>query len=133
MRTWILAALAAVTVSPAFAGDTTKQSSQPSAAAAETPAAETPSAGLMVIHHRVADYARWRPVYDAHKTMRDAAGLDYCEVRQPIGDASDVFVACNMTDVDKAKALAASNDLKDTMTKAGVQGQPVIYYLSPPK
>ncbi|MGQ0741411.1 MAG: hypothetical protein ACT4OG_03830 [Alphaproteobacteria bacterium] len=128
MRISILAAAAAAfLVSPALASEAGKESPQ------TAPAAEMPSAGLMVIHHRVADYAKWRPVYDAHKAMRDTAGLDYCEVRQPVGDATDVFVACNMTDVDKAKAFAASKDLKEAMKDAGVMGTPEIHYLSPPK
>lgn len=136
MRLLILAAAAALIVSPAYAsGGTGTGKGSPESTTTSTMSAATtaPSVGLMVIHHKVADYAKWRPAYDAHKPMRDAAGLTFCEVRQPIGDASDVFVACNMTDVAKAKAFAASQDLKDAMAKAGVMGTPEIHFLSLPK
>jgi hypothetical protein len=30
---------------------------------------------LMVIHHKVRDYAAWRPAYDAHEPSRAGAGI----------------------------------------------------------
>jgi hypothetical protein len=85
---------------------------------------------LMVIHQHVADYAKWRPVYDAHGAARVGAGLSNCSVRQTTDDANDVFVACNMADVAKAKAFAGSASLADAMKNAGVIGKPDIYFLT---
>ena len=86
---------------------------------------------LLVIHTMVADYAKWRPVYDAHQPARDAAGLTQCMVRSTTDNPNDVFVACQMTDVAKAKAFTASKSLADAMRKAGVVGKPVFYFLGP--
>ena len=88
---------------------------------------------LFVIHHTVADYAKWRPGYDAHKSVRDAAGLSNCEVRTAIGHPNDVSIACEMTDLAKAKAFTKSKSLADAMKKAGVVGKPDFYFLSPAK
>lgn len=52
--------------------------------------------GMMMIHPRVADYAKWRPVYDANESNREAAGLTNCQVHQSMNNANDVVVARDM-------------------------------------
>jgi hypothetical protein len=88
---------------------------------------------LLVIHQMVADYAKWRPVYDAHQSVRDDAGLTDCQVRSTTDNPNDVFVACEMADVAKAKAFTASKSLADAMKSAGVVGKPDFYFLGPPR
>ena len=84
---------------------------------------------LLVIHQMVADYAKWRPVYDAHQSARDEAGLTNCHVRSTTANPNDVFVACEMADPAKAKAFTASKSLADAMKTAGVVGKPDFYLL----
>ena len=43
---------------------------------------------------------------------------------------NDIFLLFEAADVAKAKAFAASADLKEKMTSAGVIGQPDIFVLS---
>jgi len=43
-------------------------------------------------------------------------------------DSNTVMVALKMDDVSKAKAMAASPDLKEKMKQGGVTGVPTIYY-----
>jgi hypothetical protein len=93
--------------------------------------AEPVSRPLFVIHHTVADYAKWRPGYDAHKSVRDAAGLTNCEVRSAADNPNEVFIACEMASLAKAKAFTTSKSLADAMRKSGVVGKPVFYFLSP--
>jgi hypothetical protein len=93
--------------------------------------AATAGPPLLVIHQRVADYAKWRPLYDAHQSARDAAGLTNCHVRSTTSNANDVFVACEMADLAKAKAFTASKSLADAMKKAGVVGKPSFDFLGP--
>jgi hypothetical protein len=88
-------------------------------------------AGLIVIRQTVADYAKWRPVYDKHKPARDDAGLSDCTVRSSVDNPNDVFVACTMADVAKAKAFAGSKSLSDAMMAAGVVGKPDINFIGP--
>ena len=91
-----------------------------------TPAVAAPGmmamSGMMMIHNRVADYGKWRPVYDADQSNREAAGLTNCQVHQSMENANDVLIACDMADMNKAKAFASSTTLRDTMKKAGVMG-----------
>lgn len=89
--------------------------------------------GTMMIHHKVADYAKWRVFYDADQVNRTAAGLTSCKVQSSMDDASDVLIFCNMADVAKARSFASSKPLADTMSKAGVIGKPEIVFLTSPK
>lgn len=94
--------------------------------------AATPAkpAGLFVISHKVADFAKWYPVYEADKPARDAAGLTDCKARQSLDDATQVVITCAMSDAAKAKAFVASPKLKEKMTAAGVVGAPTFWYLN---
>jgi hypothetical protein len=93
----------------------------------------TPSSGptsIMTIKHKVANYAKWKPFYDAHDSARQANGLHNYIIARGTEDSNMVLIALRMDDVDKAKAFAALPDLKSTMKKAGVTGPPSFDYLT---
>ena len=90
-------------------------------------------AGMLIIHHRVADYAKWRVVYDADQANRTAAGLSNCHVHRSMDNANDVVIGCSMADVAKARNFASSKALAETMTKAGVLDKPQMLFLTPPQ
>ena len=80
----VAAAAAALLISPVFAasGTGTGKGSPAAAPAPVTSAAPAPAAamampmpGEMVGHTKVADYAKWRPIFDADDANRQAAGL----------------------------------------------------------
>jgi hypothetical protein len=119
----VLAAAAAFLVSPAWASGDTGTGKGTAAAPAEA-SPDRHASGMMTIHHKVANYDKWRPAFDEHKPMRDAAGLTDCHVRQEISDGNDVYVGCKMA--DEAKEFAASKDLKSAMKKAGSRASPTF-------
>jgi len=86
--------------------------------------------GLFVISHKVADFAKWYPIYEADKPARDAAGLSDCKARQSLDDATQVVITCQMSDASKAKAFVSRPELKAKMTAAGVVGAPAFWYLN---
>lgn len=90
-------------------------------------------AGTMIIHHQVADYAKWRVAYDADQTNRTKAGLTNCRVQRSMDNANDVMISCNMADITRARAFTSSKALMDTMSAAGVVGKPQFLFLSPPQ
>ena len=96
-------------------------------------AAKTMSGGMFIIHHAVADYAKWRVAYDADQPNRVAAGLANCQVHRSLDDANDIVIACGMSDLAKARTFASSKPLADTMAKAGVVGKPQFLFLAPPQ
>lgn len=112
------------------AGDTGIGKGSPAPAKVASTAA--PVSGMMMVHHRVADYAKWRPVFDGHKSMQQAAGLTNPHVWCGKND-NDVYITFDMADEAKAQEFANSKDLRETMKKAGVEGRPTITYLTPAK
>ena len=71
------------------------------------------AAGLMVVHHEVANYAMWRPAFDADVPNQLAAGLTNGHVYQSADDPNNVTIIFDMADVAKAKAFATSDALKE--------------------
>jgi len=84
---------------------------------------------LMVIHHKVRDYAVWRPAYDAHESNRAGAGITNGRVYRKAEDPNDLVILLDATEVAKARAWASSEDLKTVMQKAGVLGVPAIHFI----
>ena len=84
---------------------------------------------VMTITHKVANYAKWKPAYESHDSARLAQGLHNYVIARGIEDSNMVMVALKMEDVDKAKALAASQGMKDRMKNGGVTGPVAIDYL----
>ena len=96
-------------------------------------AAGVAQAGMFVIHHKVADYAKWRTAFDGDKTNQEAAGLTNPHVYQDVGSANTITITFDMADAAKAKAFGASKELKATMGKAGVKGKPELFFLDTAK
>lgn len=84
---------------------------------------------LMIVRHKVADYSKWKSGYDSHDSSRLASGLHSYVVARGTEDSNVVLIAVKMDDVEKAKAFAASKDLKDKMKNLGVAGAPVIDFI----
>ena len=89
-------------------------------------------ASELLIQHKVADYPKWRQVFDAQKSKQLEAGLTNPRVFFTDGDTKNVSILFDASDDAKAKAFTESQDLKTTMQAAGVQGKPVMHILSTP-
>jgi hypothetical protein len=83
----------------------------------------------MFIKHKVANYAKWKPLYDADSSNRLANGLHDHIVARGDEDANTVMVIFYMDDATKAKTMTADPKLKEVMQKAGVVGAPEIDYI----
>ena len=86
-------------------------------------------ANLMLVTHKVANYAKWLVAYEANDSLRVANGLHSYVIARGLNDSNTVMVANKMDDAAKAKEFAASPALKDAMQKAGVISAPTISYL----
>jgi hypothetical protein len=83
----------------------------------------------IVVRHKVKDFAAWKRAFDAHAQVRLAAGLSNARLFCSADDANEVFVVLDATDFGKAKAFAASADVKEAMANAGVVDNPDVYFL----
>ncbi len=89
------------------------------------PAMPEKPGNFLLIRHKVANYAKWKMAYDTHDSIRLANGLTNFVLGRGMGaDSNTVLVALKMADVTKAKAMAASPELKARMQKGGVLGVP---------
>jgi hypothetical protein len=80
------------------------------------------------IRHRVRDYGTWRAVYDGVGDMQRQGGVRAEAVFQAPNDANDVIVTHDFDDVAAAEAFFAAPELRDAMTRAGVEGEPTVWF-----
>lgn len=83
------------------------------------------------VRHRVADYEAWRRVYDDFEPQRGPLGVTGHAVYRAVGDGNDVTVTHDFDDAEAARAFADSDQLKEAMQQAGVQGPPDIWFTEP--
>lgn len=98
---------------------------------AMTPEPATPAkpANVLIIKHKVANFAKWKPEYEAHDSVRRSYGLTNYVLGRGTADSNMVVVILKMDDVNKAKELTGSAGMKERMQKAGVIGKPTFDYL----
>jgi cysteinyl-tRNA synthetase len=83
----------------------------------------------ILIRHKVADFAKWKAVYDAHGSARADAGLKEERLLRNIDNPSEVVLLFSASDLNKAKQFATSDDLRQRMQQAGVNDKPDIWFL----
>ena len=83
---------------------------------------------MMVITHKVSDFAKWKSAYDEHDSARLANGIHNYVIARGIQDSNMVMVALKIDDLAKAKAFAKDPGLKKAMQKGGVTGTPSISF-----
>ena len=82
-----------------------------------------------VVLHRVKDYDAWRQVYDGFADIQRQGGVVAEEVLRSLDDPNDVLVTHDFDDEASAKAFFASGELHDTMSRAGVDGEPRLIWM----
>ena len=81
---------------------------------------------MVVVTHKVANYTKWLPAYDAHDSARLANGVHSYVIGRGFLDSNMVMVVMKIDDTAKAKAMMKDPNLKKLMQKSGVIGEPMI-------
>ena len=84
----------------------------------------------LLIRHKVADFAKWKPAYDAHGSARANAGLKEEHLLRNTDDPNEVVLLFSAQNLNKAKQFAASDDLRQRMQQVGVTDKPDIWFLN---
>ena len=84
---------------------------------------------LLIVQHKIKDYAAWRPVFDAHKSSQTGGGLANARVYRKSDDPNDVVILFYVLDAAKARAWVQGADLKKAMQEAGVVGAPSLHFV----
>jgi hypothetical protein len=82
-----------------------------------------------LVRHKVADFSKWKPVYDAHLPARQKAGLKELHLFRNADDRNEVIGLFEADDLQKVREFAASADLREKMQDSGVVDKPDIYFL----
>ncbi len=82
----------------------------------------------MFIKHRVADFGKWKPVFDEHEPARRQAGATAHSLHRDADDPNVVIIAFRVEDIARAKEFVASDDLRAAMEQAGVVGPPEFWF-----
>ena len=83
----------------------------------------------MFVRHRIADYGKWKPVFDEHEGVRRAQGVTAHSLHRDVDDPNIIIIAFRVGDLNRAKGFAGSQDLRSAMERAGVQGPPEIWFM----
>ena len=86
--------------------------------------------GLVIVRHKVKDFATWKKAFDAHASVRAAAGLSNSRLYHSVDDLSEIVILFDTDDIAKAKQFISSPDLKSAMTAAGVIDKPDVFVLT---
>lgn len=83
----------------------------------------------VLVRHKVADFAKWKPVYDAHLPARKTAGLKELHLWHNLENASEVVMLFEAGDIKKVREFFNDADVARTIKKSGVIDTPDIYLL----
>jgi hypothetical protein len=85
------------------------------------------------VSHPVKDYSQWKRIFDEDEKIRSDAGLQLRAISTSAEDPSMVHIMFATNDVDRAKDLIHSNDLKKRMAEGGVIGEPTLTVFKTPE
>ena len=83
----------------------------------------------LLVRHKVSDFSKWKPAYDAHLPARKEAGLKEEHLLRNVDDPNEVILLFEIEELEKAKEFGASARLREAMRDAGVVDKPDIYFL----
>ena len=110
---------------------TTTETTVDTTAAAKAPEPQpmTKPGNVLIIQEKVANFAKWKPMYESNDSIRRSYGLSNYIIGRGMSDSNKLVVILRMDDPNKAKELTASQGMKDRMKKAGVSN-PTFSYLN---
>lgn len=82
----------------------------------------------LFVRINVADYETWRKGYDQFYGERVAMGVMGAAAFQLVDDPNDVTIWHDFETAEVARAFVSSDALRNVMQRAGVQGEPQIWF-----
>jgi len=85
----------------------------------------------VILSHKIEDYRKWRPVFDADYQRRKEAGLTNERVFKAADDSNHIHIIAEVSDPSYTAKMMEDPDLASKMKEAGVISKPVITILNP--
>jgi hypothetical protein len=79
------------------------------------------SSTTALVRHRVANYDAWKTEYDSFAPIQAKNGVRAHQVLRSQENPNELVITHTFDDLTKAKAFFVMPELKEAMTKAGVQ------------
>jgi quinol monooxygenase YgiN len=82
----------------------------------------------LFVRHHVTDFPTWKQAYDDFNDERQGMGVTGHAVYQSANDPNDVTILHDFESMDSAQAFMGSPRLREVMEKAGVSGEPSVWF-----
>jgi len=79
---------------------------------------------------KVADFERWKRVFDSHADAHKKSGLRLEKILRNIDQQNEVFTLFEVTDLAKARGFVTSPEAPGAKEASGVIDNPDVYFLS---
>jgi heme-degrading monooxygenase HmoA len=83
----------------------------------------------MLVRNKVADYAKWKPVFEEMASVRKSSGSKGENVFRNADNPNELFVLLEWDNLEMARQFAQSQELREAMQRAGVVDKPDINFL----
>jgi heme-degrading monooxygenase HmoA len=83
----------------------------------------------LLVRHKVADYATWKPVFDEDAGARRAHGSQGGRLFRNAADPHEVLILLAWDDLDRARLFAQSDDLREALARGGATDRPDVWIL----
>ncbi|MBV0924623.1 hypothetical protein KTS45_10480 [Halomicroarcula limicola] len=83
----------------------------------------------ILVRHDVENFDEWKPHFDDHDDFRVESGQQSYQLYRTESDPNALVMLFEFDTMANARSFAQSDDLREKMTEAGVQGEPEIAYL----
>lgn len=83
----------------------------------------------LLVRHRVADYAVWKPVFDEYGITRRANGALGGRIFRSADDPGEILILIEWDDIARAQLFVQSDDLREAMIRGGVTDRPDVWIL----
>jgi len=83
----------------------------------------------LLFRHKVANITKWVRAYNAHLGARQLAGLTELLLLRGVDDPNEVVILFAVNDLNKAKALTSSVEVRTIIQNSGVIGEPDFCFL----
>ena len=83
----------------------------------------------LLIRHKVEDFEKWKPVFDADDSNRRNQGWGDYKLLRNSDNPNEIYILFEVSDVNQAREYLLSDDLRNKMGGAGVSDTPDLVFL----
>ena len=84
-----------------------------------------------MVQHKVRDFSEWKSAFDEREALRWWHGARRQWIYRSVEDPNDVLLAIEFLSPEQGTAYLQDPDLRETMQRGGVQGEPDIHFCEP--